>query len=79
MEVIYGYPGESNIQAALRKYQGRRNTFALEAEKDFRDGQTLLKDAGIGKTISGRQAITETDKPRMVGLFKALHGEGPVP
>lgn len=55
----------------LRRYEGRLNAQGLEVKRDLDTGNQLLESVGIPKKTPR--------SPQMEGLFKALHGEGPVP
>ena len=70
-------PGEKPSIGLLRRYEGAVNTQGLEIRRDLDRGNRSLKAKGVGRP-TGTSRIVERS-PEMEDLFKALHGEGPVP
>ena len=68
-------PTERPSRAALAHYEGRTGATALELRDEIAQGNKLLSQSGQ------RAVVTNPAKPTgdMVALYKALHGEGPVP
>lgn len=61
-------PVHESVQTGVfRKWSGARNLERLQINESFKQGEDLLRQAGI------RNANTRT--PEMENLFKALHGE----
>lgn len=70
-------PTEKVETGIIRTYEGRTGTAGLELQRDLDNGNRLLQDLGIGRR-NGRLVNVERT-PEVEQLFRALHGEGPVP
>jgi hypothetical protein len=70
-------PTEKVETGIIRTYEGRTGTAGLELQRDLDNGNRLLQDLRIGRR-NGRLVNVERS-PEVEELFKALHGEGPVP
>ena len=75
-EMIYGIPGESAERAAIRKWEGALRTQGMEIQAERMGGVELLRSMKLGRPLGRNQQLTRKE---MEPLFKALHGEGPVP
>ena len=68
-------PNEKPSRAALRAYEGRTGRGGLELLDELDRGDQMLSQSGLGAVVQNPAKPTE----ETVALFKALHGEGPVP
>ena len=82
MEVANEFiPGEKPWQGLLRQFEGKTKTLELELTREWQDANKLVRQAGLAKgwTAQGGQTLKAGRTPEMEDLFRALHGEGPVP
>lgn len=70
--VLNVIPGEDPIRRAVAQWEGSRNIAAKETTLSWKDGQSLLRAAGLGVRVGGKQVVQKEDT---VALFRALHGE----
>ena len=75
-EMIYGIPGEAPQRAAVRKWEGALRAQGMEIQAERTGGVELLRSMKLGRPLGRNQQLTRKE---MEPLFKALHGEGPVP
>ena len=77
-EVVNAFtPGEKPAIGLLRQYDGAVKTAGLEMVEDWDNGTKVLQSLGLAKRTAGQVVVKRSDE--MEALFKALHGEGPVP
>jgi hypothetical protein len=71
------HPGEKPEIGVLRRYEGELNTHGLEVRRDMDRGNRFLGSLGVGRPTGSSRVVERYGE--MEDLFKALHGEGPVP
>jgi len=70
-------PGEKPDIGVLRLYEGGLNTQGMEIKRDLDLGNRALKALKIGKPSGTSRVVERFGEGE--DLFKALHGEGPIP